>query len=638
MFATLVFDRDTLQLQDVPAGLVTWAQVAGAFAYAGVILWLGFGFLRWRPADRARIPPWQSGLFTASMILGALAYAGAAVFHALFINAESPTEPAALALARWYSRCLALAGACGILAAGLPFFKTIPVMRLRRIFALAKLSFKEAIRRRVLYAFSAILLVFLFASWFIPSKAEDQVRTYVAVVFAAMTYLLVFTALLVSAFSIPNDIKQQTIHTIVTKPVERFEVVLGRFLGFYALMTLVLLVMTSVSLLYVLRGIDPKAAAESLKARVPYYGDLFFENTANERQGISVGREWEYRQYITGQLPNAPAHLARWDFRSLPDSLSQRDSVRAEFSFDVYRTTKGKEGFGVDCYFYFRTRNYKPGNDEAYRKAKQARPGAGLDFENELAEEYGYHEIRAKEVTDYATQFLVLPAGLFKNAQKVDEERLTSLRRRGDTNPAELKVYVRCNSPTQYIGMARGDFYLRLDQSGGAEKFQFASNFFKAAFGLWLLLGLAIGVAVCLSTFFKGVIAFLLAILLLLGGLGRDFIGQVASGKNEGGGPLEAMVKISRRELAGLRTEEAVSATDRIVLASDNSFRVLVHCIFFLTPDVDRYDLTEPLAEGFDISSTAPLLPRFLLLVGYLLPWGVLAFYLIRWREIASSD
>src|SRR5206468_8407057 len=99
------------------------------------------------------------------------------------------------------------------------------------------------------------------------------------VVFWSMTFLLLFTTVLLASFSIPNDIKQQTIHTIVTKPVERFEVLLGRFLGFLTLMTLVLLLMTAVSLLYVLRGIKQEAAEESLKARVPRYGELRFENT-----------------------------------------------------------------------------------------------------------------------------------------------------------------------------------------------------------------------------------------------------------------------------------------------------------------------------------------------------------------------
>src|SRR5437764_685047 len=80
---------------------------------------------------------------------------------------------------------------------------------------------------RALYSCSALLLVFLFVSLFIDTKPSYQVRTYVHVVFWSMTFLLLFTTVLLASFSIPNDIKQQTIHTIVTKPVERFEVLLG---------------------------------------------------------------------------------------------------------------------------------------------------------------------------------------------------------------------------------------------------------------------------------------------------------------------------------------------------------------------------------------------------------------------------
>src|SRR5205807_1755063 len=198
----------------------------------------------------------------------------------------------------------------------LPFARNLTRLRLRRIFALAKLSFKEAVRRRALYASSGLLLVFLFGSWFIDTKPADQVRTYVQVVFWSMTFLLLFTSVLLASFSIPNDIKQQTIHTIVTKPVERFEVLLGRFLGFLTLMTLVLLLMTAVSLLYVLRGIKQEAAEESLKARVPLYGELRFENTGDEKKATNVGREWDYRSYITGSQKGQPPQIARWDFRT----------------------------------------------------------------------------------------------------------------------------------------------------------------------------------------------------------------------------------------------------------------------------------------------------------------------------------
>jgi len=39
-------------------------------------------------------------------------------------------------------------------------------------------------------------------------------------------------ALLVSAFSLPNDFKTKTIYTVVTKPVRAGDIVLGRILGF----------------------------------------------------------------------------------------------------------------------------------------------------------------------------------------------------------------------------------------------------------------------------------------------------------------------------------------------------------------------------------------------------------------------
>src|SRR5262249_34499433 len=149
--------------------------------------------------------------------------------------------------------------------AGLPFLRSLASLRARRIFAIAKLSFKEALRSKLLYAFSALLLVFLFGSWFIPAKPEDEVRSYVQVVFTAMTLLLLFTGAFLAGFSIPTDIRKLTIHTVVTKPVEKFEIVLGRFLGFVGIMTIVLLAVSSISLLYVLRGVGPDAAAESLK-------------------------------------------------------------------------------------------------------------------------------------------------------------------------------------------------------------------------------------------------------------------------------------------------------------------------------------------------------------------------------------
>src|SRR5207302_6488030 len=150
------------------------------------------------------------------------------------------------------------ASACAVLAVALPLLADLFSLHWswRRIWALTRLSFKEAVRRKVLWVFAAFLLIVLFASWFMPFKYEDQVRNYVAVVYLASAILFLFAASLLAAFSLPADMKNQTIHTIVTKPVERFEVVAGGFLGFILLLTVVLAVVSGVGLLYMVREMD----------------------------------------------------------------------------------------------------------------------------------------------------------------------------------------------------------------------------------------------------------------------------------------------------------------------------------------------------------------------------------------------
>ncbi len=55
-----------------------------------------------------------------------------------------------------------------------------------------------------------------------------------------------------------------------------------------------------------------------------------------------------------------------------------------------------------------------------------------------------------------------------------------------------------------------------------------------------------------------------------------------------------------------------------------------------ILPDVDRIDWTDHVAEGFNISSANTVLLSALVVVAYLLPWAILAYYLMRSREVAA--
>jgi hypothetical protein len=624
--------------------VLSWVQSWGGWAAFALLVWLLLGYPRMRPADRARVPRWlhlgMVGLLVATLVaylpVFFIVLRGAGTDLIRWLRSQ-PALPARAA-SPWYDWSLTVGGLCAIAAVCLPLLRNLPTWRMRRVWALTRLSFKEALRRRVLYVFAALLLVVLFGSWFIPYKPEDQVRTYVQVVYWVMSVLLLFTAVLLASFSIPADVRQQTIHTIVTKPVERFEVFLGRFLGFAGLMTLVLAVMTGVSLLYVLRGVDPLAAAESLKAREPVYGQLRFEDSGGRvtsNRGINVGREWTYRSYISRGGPFTPQLIAVWSFDQLPRGLAGRAAVPCEFSLDVYRTTKGNENRGIPCAFAFQSAGFDPTREEEYRRKRgelirqKGRPAREVD--QELAREFGYYEVPAFEVVDYHTQSVDVPGGLIDSAVEAQGRPAAG----SDRVPPALTVRVACLAPSQYVGMARYDLYLRADEGAGAAPGAFAANFAKGALGLWLRVVLLTAVAVSLSTFFSGVISFLVALVLYNCGVFRGFITELATGTAPEGGPSQAFIKLVNRDPGVGFVDD--SAFGKAAVYSDSAFRWVFRRFLDVIPDVSRMDLTSYVQEGFNIPFLQLLLAAGIL-VGYLLPWVVLAFYLMRWREIAGNQ
>jgi hypothetical protein len=238
-----------------------------------------------------------------------------------------------------------------------------------------------------------------------------------------------------------------------------------------------------------------------------------------------------------------------------------------------------------------------------------------------------------------------VPAALFENHFTWDDgarqKRLDAIRQKSNPTVLDvrdiekldqggkppLRARVRCESPTQFLGMAQYDLYL-LD----AEQ-PFVVNFFKGVLGMWFWLVLAIGVAVACSTYLSGVISWLCVLVLFLTGMLRDYVVRVAYGANEGGGPLESMLRIVGKQ--NLVTPLDETTTVKVATGGDDVFRFLMRRVLDVIPDVYQYDFTDLVASGFNVPGPQIAL-TFLYLIGYLLPWAVLSFYLIRSREIAG--
>jgi hypothetical protein len=184
--------------------------------------------------------------------------------------------------------------------------------------------------------------------------------------------------------------------------------------------------------------------------------------------------------------------------------------------------------------------------------------------------------------------------------------------------------------------MAKYDLYFRTDNVGdtSGDRWRFMWNYVKGQFGLWLQLCLVVGVAVSLSTYLSGLITFLLTAALFIGGLLKETIRSLGEGTAQVPGPFMAAYRLALRDLSGQMDE---TTTVGVASSSDIAFAWFIRRVLNILPDVDRFDMSSYVASGFNIS-LGQLFLTSLLLVGYVAMCALLAHYLIKWREIASTS
>ncbi len=229
-------------------------------------------------------------------------------------------------------------------------------LRWRRIYAIAWQTIVESYRR--MWAPWVVLALFIvilaFTNWFLGGqRTAELARLFVGTLAVVCSLLLTLMILILAPISIPNDIRQQTIYTIVSKPVRRLEMIWGRLLGYMVLVTAVVLVFGGISLAYLQRVVGGRitstrvAAQEArennrvdearrldeqadqlsarMSARVPIYGSLIFTDSKGKERikGIDVGNEMVSRSHIEGASPSK----ATWRFGIVPDPMNPQVMV-----------------------------------------------------------------------------------------------------------------------------------------------------------------------------------------------------------------------------------------------------------------------------------------------------------------------
>jgi ABC-type amino acid transport system permease subunit len=548
-------------------------------------------------------------------------------------------------------------------------FRTSP----RRVWAIARLAVKESIRRRVVVGLAVYIIVLLFAGWFLKTGYREPGRLFFSVVLTTTTYLVLLIALLVSAFSLPNDFRSKTIYTVVTKPVRAGDIVLGRILGFTLVGTMLLAVMALCSFAFVWRMLDHTHAVklDTLKnvydannklvrregrtttnqghyheveidpegngiaksaneheheitsdnqggeiayhvsgpfadasqrarfhARVPYYGKVRFldRKSAEVTKGVSVGNEWTYRSFIEGGSPMA----AIWTFSDINESsLNDKQQLPLELIVRVFRTYKADIETGIQGVVQLRN------------------PDAKAQLGHEVTSEPWTFKAKDASVNSFD----------WSRELRDDHQKPIDLLKDLVTEDGRLEVIVHCLDHAQYYGFAQPDCYIRMPDGSPLW------NYCKAQISIWIQMVLVLAIGVTCSTLVNAPVTMLFTVSFIVLGFFRQFLLDVAIGKQVGGGPVESMYRMVTQ--MNQITPLPDNFGTQMIKDVDSILKPAMEYLSYVLPDLRKFSTVDYIASGTYIPMNH-IYQDLITCAAYLFGMFVFGYFFLRTREVAK--
>lgn len=137
-----------------------------------------------------------------------------------------------------------------------------------RLWAIALNTFREAVRIRVLYGILVLVVGVNLMTLVLGQMAvNEEARVTRDVGLAGISLFGSLTAIFLGVFLLYTEVQRRTIHAIVSKPIERWEFVLGKYLGM-ALLLSVLVGVFAIAMVVMLATQDIGVGSAIVKAIV----------------------------------------------------------------------------------------------------------------------------------------------------------------------------------------------------------------------------------------------------------------------------------------------------------------------------------------------------------------------------------
>lgn len=243
-----------------------------------------------------------------------------------------------------------------------------------RVWAVAKNSFVSAMRMKTAIVFMLLLIVLLPIMSFTTTgdgTIKGRVQSFISYGLGLTSLLLSILTIFVACHTLSSDIKHKQIYIVVTKPIRRFQLVLGKVLGILVLDLLLLFVFSTV--IYAL-SMQMSRFAKTSPEEIAVLNDEFFTARTALKANydfelVSIRAEDAYKNLeSSGQLGEnknkdaimkelmtaarysmysaQPGGMVIWEFENVKP-LDANDNLYISFKFDASQVPTDKLLNGV---------------------------------------------------------------------------------------------------------------------------------------------------------------------------------------------------------------------------------------------------------------------------------------------------
>lgn len=184
---------------------------------------------------------------------------------------------------------------------------------MRRIWAVAANTIRQALRMKVAVVFTVLLFVLVPVLGFSATGDETlkgRLQTFVSYSVSLMSFLLSLLTIIISVYTVSSDIEQRQIFTVITKPIRRYQFLLGKLLGVIVLDVMLLGLFSAI--IYSIAVYTPRFSKAS-EAEIAQANNQFF----TARAALTVPEEDVEEEVLETY-----------------DELKRRDELPTDMSYD----------------------------------------------------------------------------------------------------------------------------------------------------------------------------------------------------------------------------------------------------------------------------------------------------------------